>query len=361
MVDSNDRERMDELNQILSEYALENIPLLIWANKQDLPNAMKVDEIKQKLKLNRMTHCEWNIVGCSIYDIEGIHEGLNWITNYLDANGADSSLYGKYRKWQCREHETEKRLKREMEENVLRKSILAISGYIRTVVRNHNLMFFVSVEISKLIHLYYQDENERFHQNIKFYGENMENERCIWPDIESLAHVITDIDNKSKMAKNGKNGDDDEAFLVQFENRSYAQWEGHRSFIHVIFCYFQEFGASQEAVRKIRNEWIQFVGSDNDHETKMVYWIHMVRYYYTLYFEFDRKELKNFRLFLLFCDGKSYDELQCELLNAEWWKQFYSEKAMEQNDAYTQFILPDLKCLPQLLLVRKSDGTIPVC
>ena len=50
MVDSNDRDRLGEartlLNELLKQRPNEhNIPLLVYANKQDLPGTMLTDEI----------------------------------------------------------------------------------------------------------------------------------------------------------------------------------------------------------------------------------------------------------------------------------------------------------------------------
>ncbi|KAH9021934.1 ADP-ribosylation factor 1 [Lactarius hengduanensis] len=53
VVDSNDRERVSEaregLQRMLNEDELRDVLLLIFANKQDLPNAMKPLEITDKL------------------------------------------------------------------------------------------------------------------------------------------------------------------------------------------------------------------------------------------------------------------------------------------------------------------------
>ena len=63
VVDSNDRNRIDddencsnactELHRLLGEDELRDIPVLIMANKQDLPNAMSVDEVQDRLKLTQ--------------------------------------------------------------------------------------------------------------------------------------------------------------------------------------------------------------------------------------------------------------------------------------------------------------------
>lgn len=51
MVDSNDRERIqegaEELQKMLQEDELRDAVLLLFANKQDLPNAMAISEIGQ--------------------------------------------------------------------------------------------------------------------------------------------------------------------------------------------------------------------------------------------------------------------------------------------------------------------------
>merc|ERR1711934_78256 len=63
VVDSNDRERIDdasgsdnsakeELHRMLAEDELRDAVVLVFANKQDLPNAMSVNEVTEKLGLN---------------------------------------------------------------------------------------------------------------------------------------------------------------------------------------------------------------------------------------------------------------------------------------------------------------------
>ncbi|XP_008440320.1 ADP-ribosylation factor 1-like isoform X3 [Cucumis melo] len=58
VVDSNDKERIsearDELHRMLSEHELVDATVLVFANKQDLPNAMTVAEITDKLGLHSL-------------------------------------------------------------------------------------------------------------------------------------------------------------------------------------------------------------------------------------------------------------------------------------------------------------------
>lgn len=58
VVDSNDRERVGEaereLHNMLNEEELRDAVVLVFANKQDLPNAMTAAELTEKLRLNSL-------------------------------------------------------------------------------------------------------------------------------------------------------------------------------------------------------------------------------------------------------------------------------------------------------------------
>jgi small GTP-binding protein len=87
VVDSNDRERIEEakeeLDKMLSEDELREAKLLVFANKQDLPNAMSVTEITDKLGLNSLRNREWSIRGTCATSGDGLYEGLDWLSNAL--------------------------------------------------------------------------------------------------------------------------------------------------------------------------------------------------------------------------------------------------------------------------------------
>ena len=65
VVDSQDRERIDEskqeLHRILSDREMKECLLLVFANKQDLPNAMNAAEITDKLGLHSLRNRLWYI------------------------------------------------------------------------------------------------------------------------------------------------------------------------------------------------------------------------------------------------------------------------------------------------------------
>ncbi|KAE9553833.1 hypothetical protein FO519_002963 [Halicephalobus sp. NKZ332] len=88
VVDSNDRERIDEARQVLAEALkeeeLHNTVLLVFANKQDLPDAMSTSELTEKLGLRDIKDRLWHIQPSSGISGEGLHEGLDWIVSHLN-------------------------------------------------------------------------------------------------------------------------------------------------------------------------------------------------------------------------------------------------------------------------------------
>ena len=98
VIDSNDKDRInddngadnsakEELDRLLAEDELKNVTLLVFANKQDLPNAMSVKDVQDKLGLNKLKNIEWHIQGCCATTGDGLYEGLDWLSNKLNNKG----------------------------------------------------------------------------------------------------------------------------------------------------------------------------------------------------------------------------------------------------------------------------------
>lgn len=87
VVDSNDRERIneaaDELTKMLQEDELRDAVLLVFANKQDLPNAMTAAEVTDKLALNTLRNKRWYIQATCASQGQGLYEGLDWLSSEL--------------------------------------------------------------------------------------------------------------------------------------------------------------------------------------------------------------------------------------------------------------------------------------
>lgn len=87
VVDSNDQARMshakNELETLLSEPQLKDAVLLVFANKQDLPEALSVAEVTEKLGLSALRGRKWNVQASSATGGEGLYEGFDWLANNI--------------------------------------------------------------------------------------------------------------------------------------------------------------------------------------------------------------------------------------------------------------------------------------
>uniref|UniRef100_A0A9J8C803 ADP-ribosylation factor n=2 Tax=Cyprinus carpio TaxID=7962 RepID=A0A9J8C803_CYPCA len=87
VVDSNDRERVaesaEELSKMLQEDELREAVVLVFANKQDLPNAMAVSELTDKLGLQSLRSRTWYVQATCATQGTGLYEGLDWLSNEL--------------------------------------------------------------------------------------------------------------------------------------------------------------------------------------------------------------------------------------------------------------------------------------
>lgn len=90
VVDSNDRERVaescEELSKMLMEDELKDAVLLVFANKQDLPNALSVSELTDKLGLHALRNKTWHIESTCATQGTGLYEGLDWLSKELSKN-----------------------------------------------------------------------------------------------------------------------------------------------------------------------------------------------------------------------------------------------------------------------------------
>lgn len=90
VVDSQDMERLneakEELYSIIGDKEMENVVLLVLANKQDLKGAMNPQEISDYLELKAHLDSQlWCVIGSNALTGQGLVEGLSWITNNTKA------------------------------------------------------------------------------------------------------------------------------------------------------------------------------------------------------------------------------------------------------------------------------------
>ena len=68
---------------MLQEDILRDATLLVFANKQDLPNAMTASELTDKLGLQNLRNRKWYIQATCAVQGHGLCEGLDWLSNAL--------------------------------------------------------------------------------------------------------------------------------------------------------------------------------------------------------------------------------------------------------------------------------------
>ncbi|KZV64411.1 Arf-domain-containing protein [Peniophora sp. CONT] len=93
VVDCTDRERIDEArdelhNNIFNEHwpvvaNIERCPLLVFANKQDLPNALSSAEMVDKLGMHEVKN-RWHVQPSCATTGEGLLEGLHWLSQNVE-------------------------------------------------------------------------------------------------------------------------------------------------------------------------------------------------------------------------------------------------------------------------------------
>ncbi|XP_068207965.1 ADP-ribosylation factor 4-like [Palaemon carinicauda] len=85
IIDSTDTERFDEIKEelhyMMDNDELEGCPLLVMANKQDLPKAASPSFITEALELQRLKRRSWFVQGTSAINSSGINESLDWLAN----------------------------------------------------------------------------------------------------------------------------------------------------------------------------------------------------------------------------------------------------------------------------------------
>ncbi|XP_061490476.1 ADP-ribosylation factor-like protein 14 [Rhineura floridana] len=87
VVDSTDKQRLEEskreLELILKNDRIKNVPVVVLANKQDLPGALSPEEITRRLNMKKHCHDRnWYVQPCCAITGEGLSESLWKVTSF---------------------------------------------------------------------------------------------------------------------------------------------------------------------------------------------------------------------------------------------------------------------------------------
>jgi len=88
VVDSADKTRLstakEELHLLMNEHELQYATLVVVANKQDLPNALKKDEVAKALELDKISRKNECFEACA-KENRGLTDALDWLTQNMQA------------------------------------------------------------------------------------------------------------------------------------------------------------------------------------------------------------------------------------------------------------------------------------
>eukprot|EP00002_Diphylleia_rotans_P000199 TRINITY_DN100_c0_g1_i3.p1 TRINITY_DN100_c0_g1~~TRINITY_DN100_c0_g1_i3.p1 ORF type:complete len:218 (-),score=46.31 TRINITY_DN100_c0_g1_i3:318-971(-) len=99
MIDTMDGDFMseaaDDLSRVVAEESLAHVPILLLLNKQDLPSAMDLEEVKKRFNMEHvLRNHDWTAVGCSVVTGEGIDEGMDWLCQRLGSKKSKLDAIG---------------------------------------------------------------------------------------------------------------------------------------------------------------------------------------------------------------------------------------------------------------------------
>ena len=88
VVDCSDTDRIDneckeELHALLEAEGNQGLPLLVFANKQDMPGAISAQELTRRLELAKFRDREWLVQASIATRADGLYEGLDWLTTQM--------------------------------------------------------------------------------------------------------------------------------------------------------------------------------------------------------------------------------------------------------------------------------------
>jgi signal recognition particle receptor subunit beta len=67
----------------MCETCLIQVPVLVFANKSDLPDAMSGGELTEAFEMDNLGGKPWHVQQCCAVTGQGLQEGLRWLSSNL--------------------------------------------------------------------------------------------------------------------------------------------------------------------------------------------------------------------------------------------------------------------------------------
>lgn len=91
VVDSTDRQRLEdsrrEFEHILKNEHMKNVPVVLLANKQDVPGALTAEDITRMFKVKKLCcNRNWYVQPCCAINGDGLTEGLRKVAEFVKSH-----------------------------------------------------------------------------------------------------------------------------------------------------------------------------------------------------------------------------------------------------------------------------------
>jgi len=87
VLDSHDRQRVpeakEELHAIIRDSEMKGVPVVVFANKQDLPGAISVDDIVERMELKKMSQRDWQVQATCATTGDGLLQGIEVMNSFI--------------------------------------------------------------------------------------------------------------------------------------------------------------------------------------------------------------------------------------------------------------------------------------
>jgi len=299
-------ECQEELFKLMAEDELRDAVLLVWANFQDLPDAIPPNEIAERLQLHQLRNRRWWIQGTVATTGEGLHESLGWLAKTLKESKPSSATSGL--------------------SSTVASAVAKTSGAVATVVASGVTAMGAGARAAL------SDTGGTVHEahgnSVAAVQDGMEASLIQWLEEET----------------------DEVAMLRRFASGELSTC-GHKERIHLVWLQIREHGR-KEAIRLLFEAFRTILGP-SFHETTLYFWIHMVHYA----MESTAKSSDDFKSFLV---------LNPVMANSNLLLDYYTQETVWHDPAaQTQVVMPDKRPLPSLLSdvnaskQRGKEGLVP--
>lgn len=102
VIDCSDRKRLEETGnefaELLADEKLNDVPVMIFANKQDLEDKLKISEIAEAIGLVKLKDRTWQIQECSALEGSGIKVNGKILIFIMLLSKFSNDVFNNYRK-----------------------------------------------------------------------------------------------------------------------------------------------------------------------------------------------------------------------------------------------------------------------